>query len=156
MRRTTFVLLLFSLFLAACASPGTSQTTSGSITIKDVWARPAMKMDMGEGEMSSSNGAAYMILENKGAEADRITRVESDIAESVELHQTTVKDNVMAMSPVEAIEVPAKGQVELKPGGFHVMLIGLKQDLKLGDLVKLTLVFEKAGRITVEAEVKNP
>jgi hypothetical protein len=156
MRRTTFVLLLFSLFLAACASPGTSQTTSGSIMIKDAWARPAMKMDMGEGEMSSSNGAAYMIIANKGADADRLIRAESDAAKSVELHQTTVKDNVMAMSPVEAIEVPAKGQVELKPGGLHIMLVGLKQDLTMGDRVKLTLVFEKAGRIMVEAEVKNP
>jgi hypothetical protein len=67
-----------------------------------------------------------------------------------------MKDNVMSMSPVEAIEVPANGQVELKPGGYHVMLVGLKQDLKVGDIVKLTLVFEKAGRIDVEAEVKNP
>lgn len=54
------------------------------------------------------------------------------------------------------LEVPAKGQVELKPGGYHVMLIGVKRDLKVGDKFSLELQFEKSGAITVEAEVKQP
>ncbi len=62
----------------------------------------------------------------------------------------------MTMSPVEAIDVPANGQVELKPGGYHIMLIGLKQDMKVGDKIKLTLTFEKAGNVIVEAGVMEP
>ena len=154
MKHTGLIFLLCGLLLAACQSSATSQATSGSIEIKDAWARPAMLMNMGEN--SSGNGAAYLTVVNKGAEADRLVGVESDLADSTELHQTVVQDNVMSMSPVEAIEVPTKGQVELKPGGYHVMLVGLKQDLKVGDVVKLTLVFEKAGKINIEAEVKNP
>ena len=60
------------------------------------------------------------------------------------------------MRPVEAIDVPAKGSVKLMPGGFHVMLIGLNRDLKLGDTVDVTLQFEKAGAIKVTATVKQP
>jgi copper(I)-binding protein len=164
MKRINWALLLLSLLLAACASPTSSQTTSGSLEIKDAWARPAVKMEMGDdnggemggGGMSGSNSAAYMTIVNNGAITDRLTSAESDVADSVELHQTVMKDDVMSMSPVEAIEVPANGQVELKPGSYHIMLIGLKQDLKVGDMVKLTLSFEKAGKIIVEAEVKNP
>ena len=159
MKRTYLFVLLLSLLLAACTGSTTSQTTSGSIEIREAWVRPAVMMDMGDnsgGDMGGSNGAAYMTIVNKSANADRLTSAESDVANSIELHQTVMKDNVMSMSPVEAIEVPANGQVELKPGGYHVMLVGLKQDLKVGDMVKLTLVFEKAGRINVEAEVKNP
>jgi copper(I)-binding protein len=159
MKRISWFSLVLGLFLAACAGPPTSQSTSVSIEIKDAWSRPAVMMNMGDnsgGDMSGSNGAAYMTIVNEGADADRLTSAESNVANSVELHQTVMKDNVMSMSPVEAIEVPANGQVELKPGGYHVMLVGLKQDLKVGDIVKLTLVFEKAGRIDVEAEVKNP
>ena len=108
------------------------------------------------GDRSSSNGAAYLTIVNRGATADRLTSAESDVAGSVELHQTIVKDNVMSMSPVEAIDVPANGRVELKPGGYHIMLVGLKQDLKAGSTIQLTLVFEKAGRTNLNVEVKNP
>jgi copper(I)-binding protein len=160
MKRASLVFLLFGLFLTACKG----STTSGSIEIKDAWARPAITMDMGEnssdnlgeGGMSSGNGAAYMTVVNKGVDTDRLISVESDVADSTELHQTVVQDNVMSMSPVDGLDVPSRGQVELKPGGYHIMLVGLKQDLKLGDMVKLTLVFEKAGKINIEAEVKNP
>ena len=62
---------------------------------------------------------------------------------------------MMQMSPVPNIPVPANGKVELKPGGFHLMLIGLTRPLKIGDKVQLTLNFEKAGKIPVTAEVQG-
>jgi len=65
-------------------------------------------------------------------------------------------NNVMMMTPVEKIEVPANGKVELKSGSFHVMLIGLRHDLKEGEVVKLTLTFQNAGKIQVEAPVRKP
>jgi copper(I)-binding protein len=153
------VSLFFSLLLSACAGNKTNSTTSDTIEIQNAWARPALMMTMGNdssGDMSGGNGAAYMIVANKGTAADRLTSVEGTVADSIQIHQTILKDNVMSMSPVDAIEVPAKGQVELKPGGYHIMLIGLKQDLKIGDQIQLTLIFEKAGRINVDFDVKNP
>jgi len=97
-----------------------------------------------------------MILRNGGETADRLVKAESDVAEAVELHKTIMEGSMMQMAPVEHIEVPAKGQAELKPGGLHVMLIGLKHELKPGEKIKLKLQFEKAGMQEVEAEVRKP
>lgn len=63
---------------------------------------------------------------------------------------------MMMMEPQEAVEIPAGENVQFQPGGLHVMLVGLKNDLKVGDTLKVTLKFETAGEITVEAEVKEP
>ena len=161
MRHKSLILIWmsFSLLLAACAAKKDTQNAASAIEIQDAWARPAMMMDTGSGtsgDTSSSNGAAYLTIVNQGSAADRLTSAESDVAGSVQLHQSVMKDNVMSMSPVDTIDVPAKGQVELKPGGYHIMLVGLKQDLKIGDQIQLTLVFEKAGRVQVTADVKNP
>jgi hypothetical protein len=65
------------------------------------------------------------------------------------------KDGVMSMHPVEAIDVPAGSEAVLKPGGLHVMLIGLTRDLKVGEKVVVKLTFEKAGERVVEAEVRE-
>jgi copper(I)-binding protein len=97
-----------------------------------------------------------MIIKNRGNEADRMLSADSDVAEAVELHISEMKDGVMTMHQVDGIDVPGNGQAELKPGGLHVMLIGLKQELKAGDIVKLSLNFEKSGTITTEAEVRLP
>ena len=154
-----FILIFFSLLMAACANKNSPQNGASSIEIQNAWARPAVMMDMSSnssGDMSSSNGAAYLTIVNKGSATDKLTSAESDVAETVQIHQTVMENNVMSMSPVDSIEVPANGKVELKPGGYHIMLVGLKQDLKIGDQIQLTLVFEKAGRIQVDFEVKNP
>jgi copper(I)-binding protein len=97
-----------------------------------------------------------MVLRNNSAVADKLLRAESDVAGAVELHISEMQGEVMTMRPIEYVEVPANGEAELKPGGMHVMLIGIKHDLKPGEKVKLVLVFEKAGRIDVEAEVRAP
>ena len=105
---------------------------------------------------SGGTSAAYLTITNSGGTADALIKAESDVANSVELHTMTMVDNVMKMTPVEKIEVPANGKVELKSGSFHVMLIGLRHDLKEGEVVKLTLTFQNAGKIQVEAPVRKP
>ncbi|WP_300295536.1 DUF1775 domain-containing protein [Ferrovibrio sp.] len=98
-------------------------------------------------------GGVFMTLKNAGGTADRLMKAASPVAESVELH-THVKDgDAMRMRPVEDIPVPAKGQTGLVPGGYHVMLIGLKQPLKEGTQFPLTLTFEKAGTVTIQVPV---
>jgi copper(I)-binding protein len=106
--------------------------------------------------MSESMSAAYMLITNNGADPDRLLSIESDAAHAVELHESREVDGVMQMEPIVAIDIPANASAELKPGGMHVMLIGLTKDLNAGDKVKLVLKFEKAGNVTIDAEVRAP
>jgi copper(I)-binding protein len=165
MKRSFAVAILFlTLVLAACTTPPAASSSNIEIVSPYISAVTAMEQmgntpaspDSGMPSMGGRNGAAYMVIKNSGSAPDKLLKARCDVANSVELHQTEMKDNVMAMHPVESLDVPANGQVELKPGGYHIMLIGLKQGLKAGDKPTLTLAFEKAGTITIEAEVRNP
>lgn len=138
--------LLLVAALGACGTPAGPQ-----IKAENVWARPAGGMG------ASGTGGVFMVLRNEGGAADRLIAGQCDLAKAVEVHETTMDGGVMKMRPVEGgLEVPAGGQVELKPGGYHVMLIGLTQDLKVGDRFPLVLQFEESGTISVEAEVRMP
>jgi periplasmic copper chaperone A len=154
------LICLIALALAACGGSNTE-----IIQVEDAWVRAAAmpEMDMNSnssmpssGHTDGGNSAAYMLLRNSGKETDRLVSATSDVAESVEMHVSQTENDVTTMRPVEFIEVPAGGETELKPGGLHIMLIGLKHELKPGDTVKLTLRFEKAGAVSVEAEVRAP
>jgi hypothetical protein len=72
----------------------------------------------------------------------------------VELHETKNEGGVMTMRPLSRFVLPPGGKLEMKPGGYHVMLLGLTRDLHQGDTVKVTLTFEKSGPVTVEAPVR--
>jgi periplasmic copper chaperone A len=137
------VVLMLAVVVTAC---GGSSSNTGGITVTDAWVRnPAI---------ADQPGAAYLVMQNSGA-ADKLLSVESDVAQTIELHESMMSGGMMQMSPVPNIEVPANSKVELKPGNFHMMLIGLTRPLKTGDKVQLTLNFEKAGKIPVTAEVKE-
>lgn len=160
--------IALALLLSACAT-GTTQPTGASIQISDAWTRTvelntdamggmnptpdAMSSHAGGMSAAKANSASYMKITNGGA-ADKLMKAESDVAETVELHNVTMQDGVMQMRPVEFIEVPSNGSVELKPGGYHVMLLGVKQSLKAGDQVKIKLTFEKAGVQEITAPVR--
>lgn len=122
-----------------------ADATVGDITVKAPWARASAGM--------ARAGAAFMTIDNAGAEADRLVSASADVSKTVELH-THVKDgDVMKMRRVEAVDVPAGGAVELQPGGYHVMFMGLQQPLEDGESFPLTLTFETAGDVTVEVMV---
>jgi len=146
MRRASLVVAVMLIVLASAACGGWGGTTGG-ITVSDAWARTSPMMERA--------GAAYMVLQNGGAVEDKLLSVESDVAQTIELHETKEMNGMMQMSPVPNIPVPAGGKAELKPGGLHVMLIGLTRELKAGDKVQLTLNFEKAGKVPVTVEVKE-
>ncbi len=122
----------------------------------------APEQGMGHGghggmDMVGANSAAYMVIRNTSGEPDKLIAASTDVAKTVELHTVIEEGGMMRMRQVEGgIDVPANGEVVLKPGGFHVMLIGLTRDLNAGDKVELTLTFEKAGQIPVTAEVRQP
>ena len=96
-----------------------------------------------------------MTLDNKTNIVDRLTSVASDIADKVQIHEMSVVNGVMEMRPLaDGLPVPAGGSVVLKPGSYHVMLIGLKKPLTAGETFPLTLTFEKAGNISVTVPVQ--
>ncbi len=146
-RSAVLIVGLLCIVLAACvAPPVVSPSERGDgVVVAEAWARAA----------ATGNSAAYMILRNQGAVADRLIRAECDAAAAVELHQTSMEGGMMKMAPVDGIVVPARGQVELKPGGLHVMLIGLKRELKAGEKLLLKLYFEQGGVREIMAEVRQ-
>jgi copper(I)-binding protein len=101
------------------------------------------------------NSAAFMTLHNHGDAANAVVSASSPAANVVELHTHIMADGMMKMRRVEQIEIPANGMTELKPGGLHIMLIGLKEQLKPGMKVALTLKFADDTETTIEAPVQE-
>lgn len=97
----------------------------------------------------------FVTLTNGGQAADRLLSASAEVSKTVELHTMQIQGHVMRMRQVEAIELPAGKTVELKPGGLHIMFIGLKAPLKEGDTFPMTLRFEKAGEVTVTVNVEG-
>jgi hypothetical protein len=96
-----------------------------------------------------------MKLRNTGTAPDRLVKVTAPAAEKVEVHETKVEGGMAMMRPVGPVALAPGATVEFKPGGLHVMLMGLAKPLKEGDRLKLVLTFEKAGTIEVEAVVEK-
>lgn len=101
---------------------------------------------------TADTGAAYVSVMVHGG-ADRLLAVSTPAAKMAGLHKTVEDNGVMKMEHVDAIEVPANGMLQMKPGGYHIMLMGLNAPLKEGDEIDLTLTFEKAGEVKVKAKV---
>ncbi|PCI27743.1 MAG: hypothetical protein COB67_07860 [SAR324 cluster bacterium] len=123
------------------------QAGSNAIHVGMPWTRA-----VAEGQKT---GAAYMHLHNKGEVTDYLLGVETDVAEVVEVHEVGMDDGMMTMRPVEQIELKADQMVELKPGGYHIMLIGMKRALNEGEKINLTLKFKHAGEVKLEVPVKQ-
>lgn len=98
--------------------------------------------------------AAFMILHNHGMQERTVIAVHSDVADAVELHNHIVEDGMMKMRRVDAIVVPGHAEVVLKPGGLHIMLIGLARNLEAGKNVTLELEFADGERLSFQAPVQ--
>lgn len=127
MKRVSTLILMGILLLSACGTEGTD------IEAHDYWARAAPK---------DGNGAVYMLLHNHSTEDDALVGVSTDVATAAEIHLSQMNaDGVIEMSQQESIFMPVDVDLELKPGGYHIMLVGLKQDLNPGDEIIITLHF---------------
>jgi len=132
--------------LSAGPSLAQGDSAPGGITVLAAWSRAT-----GPG---MSVGAGYMMIANLGAAPDRLLSVSSPIAERVEIHRTSIEDGTVRMRQVaDGVTVPARGTVEFSPGGLHLILVQLKQSLRAGQSVPLTLVFERAGAFTASMSV---
>ncbi len=132
-------------FVAASLLCLASTTAFAQVKVEQAWARPTVPGQQGGGGFLSITSTS----------ADRLVSGSTPLAERFELHTMAMKGDVMEMRQVDAIELPAGKTVELKPGGLHVMFIGLKQALALGSKVPVTLKFEKAGEVKVEFDVMS-
>lgn len=134
-------------FAAAAVAAATTATAApaqpGGIDVTNAWARAT------PGKVE--NGAAYATLVARNG--DRLTAVSTPLAGKAELHAMKMEGGVMTMAPLAAIDLPAGQPVTLKPGGIHIMLLGLKQPLQPGQSLPLILHFEKGGAREVAAAV---
>lgn len=125
----------------------TAQANS-SLLIESAWARPNPAV--------VPNSAAYLKMTNTGTVADRLLEVSGDVAARVELHETRLESGMMTMRPMtEGIAIAPGATLVLAPHGLHVMLIGLRAPLEVGQTFPLTLRFEQAGEVTVTVTVRE-
>ena len=145
MRKTLIhVAAAIALTLSAILALGSGANAS-SVMVMKAYARASATP-------GAQSGAAYVSLMAHG-DADRLIAVSTPAAKMAGLHKTVEADGVMKMEHVDGIDLPANGMLEMKPGGYHIMLMGLAQPLKEGDEVPVTLTFEKAGDVQVKVKV---
>lgn len=124
---------------------GAHAQTSGDITVQSIWARATPP--------GAKTAAVYLTLANKGKTDDKLVGASTPVAGMAGLHTEIMDNGVMKMRPVKAVDIKPGATATLKPGGRHVMLMGLKQPLKQGDHFPITLTFAHAPPLTVQVEV---
>lgn len=145
-RMCAFAVAMFVAIAALAAAPSVRGLDHGTAT-------PVTGPD--EEVSLTGTGVAFMRIQNTGAEDDVLLESTSDIANVVEVHEMTDVDGVMQMRPLkDDLTIPAGGEAILESGGYHMMLIGLKEDLTNGKTYDLTLHFAKAGEVTVPVTVR--
>lgn len=138
-KRILAVIFALALSLSAC-------TTEEGITVHNAWMRPTA-----QGE----NGAVYFILSNHSSEADELVGVSSNLADTIEIHESSMAEgtDVMQMSQVFSVPLERGAEVTFEPGGLHVMLVNIKREVKVGEDVEVTLHFKNHEDIPVNVSV---
>ena len=139
MKRFMKLIFLAGILLTACS-------TATGIEVSNAWARPALQ---------DGNGAVYFLLQNHSAVGDELTGVSAETARAVEMHESKMEGDVMQMQQISSLPVRGKDSIEFGPGGYHVMLVGLKQELKPGDEIQITLHFKNHEDIRVTVPVQE-
>ena len=139
MKRIQILVLFMSLLLSACSS-------ESGIDIHGAWARPAR-----QGE----NGAIYFSVENHTNETHELIAAGSDIAEAVEIHESQMSGDVMQMHQLESVSLGPGAEIVFEPGGLHIMLVGLKEELEAGDEIEVTLQFRDFDDLTLQVPVQE-
>jgi copper(I)-binding protein len=122
--------------------------SAGPLKIEQPWTRAT--------PAGAKVAGGYVAVTNTGSASDRLLGGSSEIAGKVEIHEMAVNNGVMTMRGLpEGVELKPGAKLELKPGGYHIMFMDLKRQLKEGEKVKGTLTFEKAGAVPVEFSVQS-
>jgi len=139
MKRILALLLTGIFLLNACAS-------EKGIEVHNAWARPAAEGD---------NGAVYFELHNHSSTPDELVSATTDIAETVEFHESKMDGDVMQMKMLSSIPLEAFADVDFAPGELHLMLVNLKQELRTDDTFEVVLHFKNYEDITVKVSVRD-
>lgn len=135
-----------AMFTLAATAAQAADVTVGDLTLSNTWTRATPPKAMA--------GGGFVEIKNAGSEDDRLIAASSPVAAKTELHEMAVKDGIMVMREKKGgIEVPAGETVALKPGGFHIMFMGLKEPIVKGTQVPVKLTFEKAGEVEIKLDV---
>ncbi len=147
MTRTSLTIaVLFAAFLICPAHA--EDVMAGHLKISAPWARATPN--------GASVGGGYLTITNTGTESDRFVGGASTVAKEVQIHEMTMANGVMKMRPVAGgLEIKPGQTVKLNPGGYHIMFMGMKQQLKEGEHFKTTLDFTKAGKVDVDFAVEG-
>lgn len=141
---------IITLFLTTLLvqNSGAEDFKKADIVVQSPWTRAT--------PLTAKVAGGYVVIQNNGDTEDRLISVTSPGLDRIELHEMSMENQVMRMRKLKSpIIIPAKGQVELKPGGYHVMFLNLKNPFKQGETVPATLHFEKAGDIDVRFSVEG-
>lgn len=142
----------FSIAVGALAVAATSAVLAadyrlGPLTVSNPWSR--------ETAPAQTVGGGFVTILNGGKVEDRLVAASSPVAGEVQLHTMSMDGGIMRMRQLQGgIPVPAGGRVELRPGGLHLMFIGLKRPLRQGERIPVTLRFQRAGQVTVRFAVQ--
>jgi periplasmic copper chaperone A len=148
--KTMTTALVFAALVAglSVASARAEDVKVGDLVISQAWSRATPS--------GAKTGGGYLTIENKGSAADKLIAVSADVAGKVEVHEMAMNNGVMTMRPLDnGLSIDPGKTVKLAPGGFHLMMMELKNPLKQGDKVPVTLQFEKAGKVAVTLDVQG-
>lgn len=141
-----YKLICASLFALSVVGQAHAQTSgANSIVVEHAWARAT--------PAGAKTGAVYMTLINNGAIPDRLLGATTPVADQVQFHKVSEENGVSSMRELRTMDIASGATVTFKPSDMHVMLVGLKQPLKEGQTISLTLDFEKAGKVSMTASV---
>lgn len=141
------MLLICLVAFVPAAAQACGEVALGELTVTDAWSRATI----GAGRP----GIFYVEIRNAGARDDALLGLSTPAASMPMLHETVVKDGLATMPHAAAVPIPADGVVQLAPGGFHGMLMGLTAPLTEGGSFPVTLTFREAGEVTVETQVQS-
>lgn len=120
--------------------------TATQVSVDSAWARASPGR--------ATTGGAYVSVTNRATVADRLVAIETPVAGRAEVHSHIDDNGIMRMRKIDAIDVAPGGTITMMPGGYHIMLMGLHKPLKKGDKIPITLIFEKAGKVTADVHVQ--
>jgi periplasmic copper chaperone A len=143
--------LVFELLTATALTLGSILALTHTVLASDVMVMGAFAR--ASAVSTATSGVVYMTLMNHGAVPDKLVSVTTPAAGMAMLHESKDDAGVSTMMDMSGLDIPAGGSIEMKPGGIHIMLMGLTAPLKNGDTLKLTLSFEHAGKIDVDAKI---
>lgn len=139
MKKVSVLTLIAAIILSACGAPE-------EIEVHNAWVRPTA-----QGE----NAGVYLTLHNHTAEDHELIGASSNVTDMAEIHESKMENDVMQMNMIPSLPIAADEEVSFAPGGLHIMLIGVNQELVLGEHIGVTLHFKNHDDIVVEVHVEN-